>query len=1280
MPKSLSFAAVVLSCVLSQAVAEPSMPTRQAGTTEANGPRFDGDRAPTAACATDPPNAIENLRDGCDVNLGAGLVGYWSFDEGSGTFVEDKSGNGNHGLLVNPQSNTWVAGKSGTGLFFQGAGLDATRVSIPDANSLDLTTGMSVSAWINVESTNYGPILHKECPTSGNWSYIFSLAQGGLRVALHTDPNVQGWNHYWRCYGEDGIPSQQWVHVVATWSDPVLRVYKNGAEIGSRSDFDRPLVASSATITLGLNSECSAQGWSYEQLDGTMDEVRLYNRALNLCEVQYLHDHPGGVARVVNVTSPDPNGHYTVGGTVHVQVQFSEPVTVTGSPKLLLETGTIDRNAVYDPNCSAGEVVCFRYDVQPGDTSLDLDYTSANALSVNGGTIKAAAAPHADADLHLPTPGAPGSLGANSDIVIAMPDHITIEDNEWSAYPGATLTMVGHVLDAQGSPLMGVTIGVQDAIAQQCEPNVATTDSNGRFTYSISTFGVAVGHYSFVFYAGWSGNCYSVVTVSLQPSSAPDIEVAGYSVTVGVTGTGTPDLPEVLLNTRHPSAAFPAATPEQRTSGAHAFMTAVGDAARNWIVANATDPKVWIGAGLTATCFLPTGVTQATTCGIGVTMVANAVAKNAVVSAAHEAVDALPGISDDDRAKLHTAVAAGSFAWSLATFGPDGGTLAQVAAGIGGVSRSAYALIGDMENLDRLVLTGSNDTETQSFILYRVDVCQFDAAPTLSFLPNVRLMVNQSRDNAIDLWTHVGDELWASALAYSVDGVTDPGCGVTVAGNRFVNVHPAGGWSGTATATIRITDPCGHSGTGSFTVEVLDSAAAQSLPSDVNPTSQSIAGESGRGTVYFDVHIGGGLNTPWTAEVTSGGEWLSIAGGGSGQGSGQIAVAFGLNTGGGARTGVIRVTAPGEQGSPWDVSVVQQPAATGAVRVELYPASAVAAGARWRIGGGPWQSSGATVGGLLPGCYQIEYTPVVGWICPSGESMNVAEPNAILARYCRPDCNLNGVPDEQDISGSASHDTNGNGIPDECEGSHTPVIAQQPVNSAVCAGQTAAFTARAYGPGPLSYQWRQGPINLVDGGNLSGTTTPTLTIDPAGLADARPDYNVIASNAYGGVGSSFVGLAVGTGPVFDVQPAMQRGRVGAPATFTTSATGIGTVSYRWRRNGNDLGDGGNISGAATTTLSINPVTKGDAGAYDVVVTDDCGVATSSAATLWLAGDVNCDGVISYGDINAFVLALQYPEQYPQRYPNCYWLSADCNGDANVNYADINPFVRLLAGG
>jgi parallel beta-helix repeat protein len=62
------------------------------------------------------------------------------------------------------------------------------------------------------------------------------------------------------------------------------------------------------------------------------------------------------------------------------------------------------------------------------------------------------------------------------------------------------------------------------------------------------------------------------------------------------------------------------------------------------------------------------------------------------------------------------------------------------------------------------------------------------------------------------------------------------------------------------------------------------------------------------------------------------------------------------------------------------------------------------------------------------------------------------------------------------------------------------------------------------------------------------------------------------------------------------------------------------------------------------------------------------------------GDLNCDGAVTFDDIDLFVLALSDPASYAAQFPSCHVLNADCNRDGVVNFDDINPFVVLLNGG
>jgi hypothetical protein len=59
------------------------------------------------------------------------------------------------------------------------------------------------------------------------------------------------------------------------------------------------------------------------------------------------------------------------------------------------------------------------------------------------------------------------------------------------------------------------------------------------------------------------------------------------------------------------------------------------------------------------------------------------------------------------------------------------------------------------------------------------------------------------------------------------------------------------------------------------------------------------------------------------------------------------------------------------------------------------------------------------------------------------------------------------------------------------------------------------------------------------------------------------------------------------------------------------------------------------------------------------------------------GDLNCDGLIDFADINPFVLALTDPNGYAAQFPDCNIMNADINEDGLVDFGDINPFVDLL---
>ncbi len=143
-------------------------------------------------------------------------------------------------------------------------------------------------------------------------------------------------------------------------------------------------------------------------------------------------------------------------------------------------------------------------------------------------------------------------------------------------------------------------------------------------------------------------------------------------------------------------------------------------------------------------------------------------------------------------------------------------------------------------------------------------------------------------------------------------------------------------------------------------------------------------------------------------------------------------------------------------------------------------------------------------------------------------------------------------------------------------------------------------------PGSLSPVVDAGNNTLVPGGT---------TLDVRGLPRFFDDPDVPDTGA--GLTPPYVDMgAYERIPITVSTPVSLAVCSGSSATFNVTADGQPTLTYRWRKDGINLNDGGAISGATSNTLTINPTAVGDAGAYDIVVTDGFGqTITSPPATL-----------------------------------------------------------------
>lgn len=197
-----------------------------------------------------------------------------------------------------------------------------------------------------------------------------------------------------------------------------------------------------------------------------------------------------------------------------------------------------------------------------------------------------------------------------------------------------------------------------------------------------------------------------------------------------------------------------------------------------------------------------------------------------------------------------------------------------------------------------------------------------------------------------------------------------------------------------------------------------------------------------------------------------------------------------------------------------------------------------------------------------------------------------------------------------------------------------PVITNQPVSITNNATTTATFTVGVSGTAPLSYQWyKNGTNQLVDGGNVLGSTSNILTLSDVLGAD-RGDYSVIVTNAAGSATSSNATLSV-IDPVITLQPANITAIDGSTISFSVTAVGTAQLHYQWREDDVDLEDGFGITGSGTSMLTISNVADSDQGNYSVVITNSEGVATSVEAVL-----TTVPPLIVFQPTNAYVLVGQ----------------------------------------
>jgi uncharacterized repeat protein (TIGR03803 family) len=184
-----------------------------------------------------------------------------------------------------------------------------------------------------------------------------------------------------------------------------------------------------------------------------------------------------------------------------------------------------------------------------------------------------------------------------------------------------------------------------------------------------------------------------------------------------------------------------------------------------------------------------------------------------------------------------------------------------------------------------------------------------------------------------------------------------------------------------------------------------------------------------------------------------------------------------------------------------------------------------------------------------------------------------------------------------------------------------PFITAQPVSQTVLAGSTVTFTVGAVGDLPFYYQWMKNGTNLVDGGNISGSTSGTLTISGATAADDGA-YSVVVSDDFY--------WAVSADADLTVLPVIQTGyTLTTLRSFTGGSDGANLNGLAQGSNGSLYGtaESGGANGYGTAfRLSTN-------GALSAVVSFNQANGAYPYAGVVQAADGNFYGTTLFGGAN-----------------------------------------------
>ncbi|MFH1324354.1 MAG: LamG domain-containing protein, partial [Nanoarchaeota archaeon] len=174
------------------------------------------------------------------------------------------------------------------GKYLGGLELDGSRdyLNVPDSTIFDTGSQITASAWIKSDDANQtgiGVVLHDN--SNYKWLLYFTGASTSDRVSFYIRTDIGGVKSASCSYADGAVADNQWHLLTGTYNQSLsserIKMYYDGIECGVTDGYDEPISEGDEGVWVGR--------WSGNSFNGSIDEVRVWNRSLSAGEVYQQH-------------------------------------------------------------------------------------------------------------------------------------------------------------------------------------------------------------------------------------------------------------------------------------------------------------------------------------------------------------------------------------------------------------------------------------------------------------------------------------------------------------------------------------------------------------------------------------------------------------------------------------------------------------------------------------------------------------------------------------------------------------------------------------------------------------------------------------------------------------------------------------------------------------------------------------------------------------------------------------------------------------------------------